>query len=106
MTINMIVFLLGEDSISRLMVDIPVVSHLIASAVGLIPNCAVSVILSQLASSGIITYGTMLSGLLTGAGVGLLVLFKVNNNKRENMMIVALLVISGTLFGSLFELIA
>lgn len=106
MTINMIVFLLGEDSISRLMVDIPVVSHLVASVVGLIPNCAVSVILSQLASSGIITYGTMLSGLLTGAGVGLLVLFKVNNNKRENMMIVAFLVISGTLFGSLFELIA
>ena len=104
-TINMLVFFIGEENISHLMVNIPILSHFICSLLGLIPNCAVSVVLSQFASSGFITYGSMLSGLLTGAGVGLLILFKVNKNKRENLIIMAILVIAGTLFGSLFELL-
>lgn len=105
MTINLLIFFIGEDNISRLMVNIPIVSHFICSLIGLIPNCAVSVVLSQFASSGFITYGSMLSGLLTGAGVGLLVLFKVNKNERENFIIMAILVLSGTVFGSLAELL-
>ena len=102
----MLFFFLGEDKLADIIVDVPVLSHLIASLIGLIPNCAVSVVLSQLASSGVISFGTMLSGLLTGAGVGLLILFKLNKNKRENLSVVAILVGAGTLFGALFELFA
>ena len=105
MTINLLIFFIGEENISHLMVNIPVVSHFICSIIGLIPNCAVSVVLSQFASSGLISYGSMLSGLLTGAGVGLLILFKVNKNKRENLIITVILVLSGTVFGSLAELL-
>ena len=103
--INLVVFIVGEDNISSFVVDIPVISHAIASVIGLVPNCAVSVVLSQLAVSGVISYGTMLSGLLTGAGVGTLVLFKMNKNKKENAMIILILIASGTLFGALSEFI-
>ena len=105
LTINTVVFIVGTDRLSDIMVNIPVLSHFIASLVGLIPNCAVSVVLSQFAVSGIISYGTMLSGLLTGAGVGVLVLFKVNRRPRENIAILGLLVLFGTVFGALSELI-
>ena len=103
--INTVVFFVGTDRLSEIMVNIPVISHLIASVVGLIPNCAVSVVLSQFAVSGVISYGTMLAGLLTGAGVGVLVLFKVNKRRRENLTIILLLVVLGTLFGTLAELL-
>ena len=105
LVINAVVFFIGQDRLSEIFVNVPVLSHFIASLVGLIPNCATSVVLSQLAVSGIITYGTMLSGLLTGAGVGLLVLLKVNKRPKENAMILAILVIFGTLFGALSELL-
>ncbi len=105
LTINLAVFIVGEENISSLVIDIPIISHFISSVIGLIPNCAASVVLSQLAVSGVISYGTMLSGLLTGAGVGILVLFKMNKNKRENTVIVLLLVLAGTVFGALSELI-
>lgn len=105
LTINLAIFVIGEENISDAVVDIPIVSHFIASVIGLVPNCAVSVVLSQLAVSGVISFGTMLSGLLTGAGVGTLVLFKMNKNKKENAMIILILVLSGTLFGLLSEFI-
>ncbi len=104
LVINAIVFVIGTERLSEIMVNIPVISHLIASLIGLIPNCAVSVVLSNLAVSGVISYGTMLSGLLTGAGVGVLVLLKVNKHPRENAVIIALLVLLGTVFGALAEL--
>ena len=105
LTINALVFIVGTDRLSDIIVNVPVLSHLIASLIGLIPNCAVSVVLSQLAVSDIISYGTMLSGLLTGAGVGVLVLFKVNKRPCENLVILGLLVIFGTVFGALSELL-
>lgn len=103
--INLLIFIIGEKNLSNLVVNIPVVSHLICALIGLIPNCAVSVALSQLALTGVISYGTMLAGLFSGAGAGLLVLFKVNKNKKEIALIAAILVVSGTLFGALAELI-
>ena len=103
--INLLIFIIGEKNLSHLFVNIPVVSHLICALIGLIPNCAVSVALSQLALTGVISYGTMLAGLFSGAGAGLLVLFKVNKNKKEIALIAAILVVSGTLFGALAELI-
>ncbi len=104
LTVNTVVFIIGVDKLSDIIVNIPVLSHFIASLVGLIPNCAVSVVLSQLAVSDVISCGTMLSGLLSGAGVGVLVLFKVNKRPRENFAVLGLLVVLGTLFGALSEL--
>ncbi len=103
--INTIIFFIGEDGLGSIMIDIPILSHLIAAIVGLIPNCASSVALTQLAVSGIISTGTMISGLLSGSGVGLLVLFRMNKRSRENIIIVGMLVICGVVFGALADFI-
>ena len=103
--INTAVFFIGEQTLSAIMYNRPVISHLIASVVGLVPNCASSVLLSELYCEGIITVGTMLSGLFSGAGVGILVLFKVNRHLKENLTVLTLLVACGVAFGLLGELV-
>ena len=103
--INTAVFFIGEETLGAAVSSIPVLGHVLSSLIGLIPNCAASVLLATLCSDGIISIGTMLSGLFSGAGVGLLVLCRVNKRPKENLMIVILLVVSGTLFGLLGELI-
>ena len=104
--IGSLFFFIEEEALSKIFVSIPVLSHLICAAVGLIPNCVVSVLLSELMLSGLISEGAMLSGLFAGAGVGMLVLFRVNKRKKENLFILSLLVLSGVVFGLLFDIIA
>ncbi len=101
--LNAAVFFIGEDRIGDLVGNIPVLSHLIAALVGLIPNCAASVVLSTFSAKGIITSGAMLAGLFSGAGVGLLVLFRVNKNLKANLMILGALVFVGVAFGLLAD---
>lgn len=103
--INTLIFFVGEERIADILYDKPVISHLIAAVVGLLPNCAVSVALTDLAIDGFITSGTMLSGLFSGAGVGLIVLLRVNKHRKENLTIVALLVTIGCVFGLISDLI-
>lgn len=99
LAISTLVFFIGEENLASIMYDKPVISHLIAAAFGLIPNCAASVLLTNLCVGRLITAGTMISGLFSGAGVGLLVLFKVNKRQKENLLFVVLLLIIGTIFG-------
>ena len=105
LAINTLVFFVGEEQLFAVMDGKPVLSHMLAAVIGLVPNCASSVLLATLYSEGIITVGTMLSGLFSGAGVGVLVLFKVNRHLKENLFIVLMLVLSGVCFGLLGELI-
>ena len=103
--INALVVFVGGERLSSITDGKPFISHLIASLVGLIPNCAVSVALTNLCISGFISAGTMISGLLTGAGVGLLVIFRVNKRVKENLIITGILVLCGTLFGFIADLL-
>ena len=103
--INAAVFYIGEDALASVMRDTPVISHAIAAVFGLIPNCASSVILASLASEGIITAGTMMAGLFSGSGIGILVLFRVNKNWKQNLAITALLVAVGFVFGLLADFV-
>ena len=104
LVINSFVFFLGEDFLGG-MTNIPVLSHILCAIVGLIPNCASSVALTKLAMTGVISSGAMMSGLFSGAGVGLLVLFKVNKRERENPIIAAVLVVVGLIFGLIADTI-
>ncbi len=99
--INTAIFFIGQENLAKLMYNKPFISHLIASVFGLIPNCAASVALTEFYTSGFITLGTMLSGLFSASGVGILVLFRVNKHKWENFAVIAILIASG-LFAGLF----
>ena len=103
--INLLVMLVGDETIKSILYDKPFIGHLISAIVGLIPNCAVSVLLTNLSVEGFITVGTMISGLCSGAGVGLLVLFRVNKNIKEGLIIMGILVVSGIAFGMLADLL-
>ena len=104
LAIDSLVFFAGEDTLRGLAFDIPVLSQLVCAIVGLIPNCAVSVLLTELYLEGMLSAGALLAGLLPGAGVGTLVLLRTNKNAKENLFILSLLVAVGFLFGLLFDL--
>lgn len=101
--LGFIIELIGEDKLAVLLKTSPVISHILAGLIGLIPNCAASVIITELYLDQMITLGTMMSGLLVGAGIGLLVLFRVNDDKRENINIAILLFVFGTVSGLLLD---
>lgn len=97
--LNLLIHFIGEDTISSIFNSNKILGPILASFVGLIPNCASSVILTQLNLSRVIPLSTMISGLLVNAGLGLLVLFRVNNNIKENILITTLLYVIGVLSG-------
>lgn len=105
MLVNALVFFVGEEKLGAILYDRPFVSHLIASIFGLVPNCAVSVVLTSLCTKGVISVGTMMSGLFANAGVGLLVLFKLNKKNKENFVILGILLAVGIIFGLIGDLI-
>lgn len=103
--INTVIHFIGEDVISNWLLNKPILGPIIASLVGLIPNCASSVILTQMYLQNVISAATMISGLLVGAGVGLAVLFKTNKGIKENVKIVVLLYGIGVLSGIILEIV-
>lgn len=94
-----------ENALSSILSSAPLLSSVLSALFGLIPGCASSVIITELYIEGVITFGTLMSGLLTGSGVGILVLFKTNKNMRENLKIVSALLIVGTLTGVLWDIL-
>lgn len=103
--ISIVIGLVGEENISRWLMNVPVLGEAIAGIVGLIPNCAASVVITQMYLSGVIGFGPMMAGLLVGAGIGILVLCKSNHNWKQNVLIISLLYIIGVFCGSLLGLI-
>ncbi len=91
----------GEGSLQVLKLNTPILGELAAGALGLIPNCAVSVAGAELYCSGAMSGGALLASSFTGSGVGLLVLFRTNRSWRENVAILATLYVSGVVLGLL-----
>ena len=103
--INILIYFIGEETLSNFLNQGSVLSYFVASLVGLIPNCASSVIITQVYLLKLISFGTLLSGLLTGSGIGILLLFKTNNNIKDNIRIVLTIYLIGVLIGALADLI-
>lgn len=103
--LNLVLSLAGEEARANLLLNRPVFGPLLAGLVGLIPNCAGSVVITQLYLEGVLDAGAAMAGLLTGSGVGLLILFRVNHDKKENMKILGLLYGIGVMAGIIIELI-
>jgi hypothetical protein len=96
---------IGEDNMSEILFKNTIFGPFIASLFGLIPNCASSVIITELFLSGAISFGSLIAGLLTGSGIAILVLFKINKNLKENFHILGLVYFVGVISGIIIELI-
>ena len=103
--INAVIHGIGEDKIANLATNIPIIGILITTLIGTIPNCASSIILTKLYLEGIIKLGAMIAGLLVNSGIGILILFKVNKNKKDNFKILGTLYIVGITAGIIINLI-
>ena len=103
---GIIIGLIGEESLGSLILNWPVAGELLAGLIGLIPNCASSVVITTLYMEGAMSQGAMMAGLLVGSGVGLLVLFRTNRNMKENLKITAMLYVMGVAGGMAVGLLA
>ncbi len=101
---NLLIEWIGEENIRALVLDRPILGSLLASFVGLIPNCASSIALTSLFLEGVISSGAMLSGLLVNAGVGLAILFRNNRPVRDSFRILAILWTVSVLCGILVDI--
>lgn len=93
----------GIESLSEVLLGNTPFQPVIAALIGLLPNCAASVILTQLYLSGAISFGSVVAGLCTGAGAGLLVLFRINRNRRENVKITVTLYVIAIVSGLVIQ---
>lgn len=116
-TINIIIFifavnivlgtvmsLVGEEAVEHFLGSMGVFQPLLAGLVGMIPNCAASVLITELYAEGAITFGSAVAGLCTGAGIGLAVLFRANKNIKENLIITGVVYAVGTVCGMVLNL--
>lgn len=96
---------IGEERLSGLLLDVPVLGEVVAGLIGLIPNCASSVIITELYLEKVIGAGPMMAGLFVNAGVGILVLCRMNKKHiKQNVGIISYLYLAGVVGGILIRL--
>lgn len=103
--LNIILEYVDIESIQKIFTKNIILAPFISSLIGLIPNCASCIMITELYLSGFLSLGTAIGGLLTGSGVALAVLIKNNDNKKETFMIIGILYIVGVISGILLNII-
>ena len=103
--LNLLIGYVGQEKIGNFMTSVPAMGILLSGLIGMIPNCAASVVITQLYLGGLLSAGAMMTGLLVGSGIGLLVLFRVNEDYRENIGILASLYGIGIVCGFVIDLL-
>lgn len=103
--LNAAIDFIGEDILQSLFTKNIFLGPILTGIIGLIPNCAASVVITQLYLEQAITLGTLIAGTSVGSGVGIAVLFKVNKNIKQNLKITALLYGIGVFAGIIINLI-
>lgn len=104
LALGFIIEKIGEDNLGSVMMNNSFIQPFITALVGFIPNCAASVVITQLYISGVVSFGAAIAGLSTGAGLGLLILFKTNKHFKENLLIMALIYIYSVSSGVLLDI--
>lgn len=105
LVLNLILGLAGEDALADAIAAVPGLSIFVSALVGLIPNCAASVAITQLYLAGVLSMGATMAGLLVSAGIGLLVLFSANRSTKQNLAILAVLYVIGVAWGFVIDLL-
>ena len=95
--------LVGEGAITALLGRMGPFQPMVAAFIGLVPNCAASVLLAQLYMQGAITFGSLMAGLTAGAGIGLAVLWRVNPSWKQNLFMTGLLWAAGAAVGIVLQ---
>lgn len=103
--LNLCFLFLGEERLTAIISSRPVSGMFLSGLIGLIPNCGASVLLTQMYLHGVLPASHLITGLLDGAGVGLLILFRVNPDQKENLRITLLLYLLAVAFGMLIHLL-
>lgn len=103
--LNVLIGYVGGEQLAAVISNKPVLGPLVCGLLGLIPNCASSVVLTQLYLEGVLGAGAMIAGLLAGSGVGLLVLYRVNDCLKDNIKITILLYGVGVVSGIVLEVL-
>lgn len=102
--LNIGIELVGEENIKTVVLNRPVLGSILSAIVGLIPNCASSVVLTSLFMDGVLSSGALLSGLMVNAGVGLAILFRNNRPVKDSLRVVAILFGISVVCGILIDL--
>ena len=89
--LNLLFTFIGVERLSGTILSKPVLGELIVGLFGLIPNCSVSVVITESYLSGVLGPGCLFAGLLSNAGIGLLVLLRTNKNQKENIAVIGVL---------------
>lgn len=96
---GVIIGFVGEETLMNFLASSNAAQPLIALLIGLIPNCASSVVLTELYLMGGLSFGAIVTGLSVNAGLGLLLLFKENKNVKENLFILFMLIVPSLIIG-------
>ncbi|MCH5351934.1 MAG: arsenic efflux protein [Acutalibacter sp.] len=102
--LGLIIYFVGEENIALFLLSGNVFQPFLTALIGFIPNCAASVILTRLFLGGTLPFGSTVAGLCTGAGLGLIVLFRTNRRLKENFLLVGALYVGAVLTGLLCNL--
>ena len=102
--IEIVIGLVGEDALGSIILNVPVFGELIAGLIGLIPNCAASVVLTELYLNGALSAGALISGLMAASGMGMLVLFRMNRSMKDNITILAIVYVLAVIGGLIVHL--
>ena len=102
--LNFLVEALGIEFLSKILLNDSALQPFIAALIGLIPNCAASILLTEFYLKGALSFASVIAGLCTGAGAGLIVLLKENRNIKENLKIIAILYLIAVISGSILSL--
>lgn len=103
---GIIIYYIGEETLGGFMSRIEYLQPLFAAIIGLIPNCAASVVIAQMYAIGSLSLGGAVSGLCVSAGIGLAVLIKMNKSVKDTLIVIATLLFSSVLLGMLVTAIS
>lgn len=101
--INYIISLVGMEKFTKLFLPHSILQPIVLAFVGLIPNCAASVAITQIFLRGGISFGSAIAGLCSSAGLGMLVLFKENKSLHDSIRVITILIFISSTAGILIQ---
>lgn len=96
---------IGEENLSKILLHNSLLQPILASLFGFIPNCAATVVLTQLFTSGELSFGSLLAGLITNAGLGLVVMIRYDARKKDIFRVISISLITAIITGILFMIL-